>query len=225
MLAVGGNSTFEPEPDLIVGKHRCPIVKYSWEKILDAVLAFEKQQLQKYEENQKSSLKRIIKNIEIGFQNNGIYKYSKKVELKGLSNIYALGIVFKKAINRETDYYTLTPYREDVNSEHYGFQFKVTPKDGRKKPIWLSIALWINDQEVISVEARNDNWADRLCKLIEAEKKFSSKYAKDPESWGNNYYFDAKEKFYKEFNEAETSEGQVIVVSKLIDDVCLYYLK
>lgn len=41
----------------------------------------------------------------------------------------------------------------------------------------------------------------------------------------NIYYFDAKDKFYKEFNDANTFDAQVYVVSKFIDDVCLYYLK
>ena len=39
------------------------------------------------------------------------------------------------------------------------------------------------------------------------------------------YYFEAKDKFYQDFNAAETFDAQVEVVSKLIDDVCLYYLK
>ena len=113
-----------------------------------------------------------------------------------------------------------------MNSIHYGYQFEVKPKDGRKKSVWLSIALWINEQEVIAIEARNrENWAGRLCKLIENGKKFSSKYAEKPYQDKNYYYFDAKEKFYKEFSEAETFDAQVDIVSKLIDDVCLYYLK
>ena len=140
------------------------------------------------------------------------------MELKGLSNLFVLGKVFQSAIARETESYTLSYYKEDVNSSHYGFQFEVKPKDGRKKSIWLSIALWINEQEVISVEARNvDNWAGKLCKLIKEGKKFSSKYAEKPYSENNSYYFDAKEKFYQEFNAAETFDAQVNLVSKLID--------
>lgn len=51
-------------------------------------------------------------------------------------------------------------------------------------------------------------------------KKFSSKYAEKTYLVDNIYYLDAKDKFYKEFNDANT-----FVVSKFIDDVCLYYLK
>lgn len=226
LLAVGGNSTFQREPVMKVGRHTCPIVKYSWVSLLNALLAFEKQNLSSIDDEKQSSMKRIIRNVELGFQNIGIHKYNNKVELKGLSNLFVLGKVFQAAIARETDTYTLIKYKEDVNSLHYGYQFEVKPKDGRKKSIWLSIALWINEQEVISIGARNvDNWAGKLCKIIEGGKKFSSKYAKEPELWENNYYFDAKEKFYKEFNMADTFDAQVDVVSKLIDDVCLYYLK
>lgn len=226
LFAVGGNPTFEREPEIKIGKRKCPIVKFGWGNLLDAVLAFEKQELLDIENERQSSMRRIIRNIEFGFQNIGIHKYNKKVELKGLSNLFVLGKVFQSAIARETESYTLSYYKEDVNSSHYGFQFEVKPKDGRKKSIWLSIALWINEQEVISVEARNvDNWAGKLCKLIKEGKKFSSKYAEKPYSENNSYYFDAKEKFYQEFNAAETFDAQVNLVSKLIDDVCLYYVK
>lgn len=226
LLAVGGNSSFQREPVMKVDRHTCPIVKYSWVSLLNAVLAFEKQELSNVEDDMRSSMKRIIRNVEFGFQNIGIYKYKKKVELKGLSNLFVLGKVFQSAIARETDTYTLIYFKEDVNSLHYGYQFEVKPKDGRKKSVWLAIALWINDQEVVSIEARKrDDWAGKLCKLIEEGKKFSSKYAEKPYSENNCYYFDAKDRFYKEFNEAETFDAQVDIVSKLIDDVCLYYLK
>jgi hypothetical protein len=226
LLAVGGNPTYEREPEIKIGKRKCPIVKLSWGRLLDAVLTFEKQKISDIDNERQSSVRRIIRNIEFGFQNIGIHKYNKKVELDGLSNLFVLGKVFQSAIARETELYTLSYYKEDVNRFHYGYQFEVKPKDGRKKSIWLSVALWINDQEVISIEARNiDNWAGKLCKLIEGGKKFSSKYAEKPYSEGNNYYFDAKEKFYHEFKIAETFDSQVDIVSKLIDDVCLYYLK
>ena len=113
-----------------------------------------------------------------------------------------------------------------MNTSHYGYQFEVKPKDGRRKSIWLSIALWINEQEVISIEARNiDNWAEKLCKQIEAGKRFSSKYAEKAYEENSFYYFDAKDKFYQDFNEAETFDAQVELVARLIDDVCMYYLK
>jgi hypothetical protein len=227
LLAVGGNRTFEREPELKVDTFRCPIVKYSWANLLNAVLAYEKKELSNITDEKLSSIKRIVKNIEYGFQNVGIYKQYKKVEIEGLSNLYALGQMFQKAIKRETELYTLSYYKEDINSMHYGYQFEVKPKDGRKKSIWLSIALWINEQEVIAIEARNnDRWAGKLCKAIEDGKRFSSKYAEKPYLEDNyNYYFDAKDKFYQEFNDAETFDAQVNVVSKLIDDVCMYYLK
>jgi hypothetical protein len=225
LLAVGGNRSFECEAELKVGKHKCPVVKYSWEKLLNAVLAFEKKELSSIEDESQSSMKRIIRNVEYGFQILGIYKHQKKVELKGLRNLYALGQVFQRAIKRDADLYNLSYSREDVNSEHYGFQFTVEPKDGRKKTIWLSVALWINDQEVVSIEARDGDWAGKLWEKIEKGNRFSSKYAKKPEFYNNRYYFDAKDKFYQDFNAAETFDAQVDVVSKLIDDVCLFYLK
>ena len=194
--------------------------------MLNAVLAFDKEELFSVEDEIQSSMKRIIKNIELGFQNIGIYKYNKKVEIKGLSNLFTLGQMFQQAIKRETELYTLSYFREDINSTHYGYTFEVKPNDGRKKSIWLSIAFWINEQEVFSIRARNvDNWAARLCKQIEEGEKFSSKYAEIPYLEDGSYYFDAKEKFYQEFNDAETFDAQVEIVSKLIDDVCLYYLK
>ena len=226
LLAVGGNPTLDREPAMEVGHHKCPIVKYNWVSLLEAVLAFEKHELSSFDNESQSSMKRIIRNIELGFQQIGIHKYIKKVELKGLSNLYALGKVFQSAATRETELYTLSVYhRRDMNDSHYGYYFEVKPTDGRRKSIWLSIALWINDQELIIIGARNEEgWAQKLCKQIEAGKNFSSPYAKKPYSEGNCYYFDAKEKFYQEFNEAESFDAQVDVVSKLIDDVCLYYL-
>ena len=226
LLAVGGNRTFERVPDMKVGKHKCPVVKYSWEKLLNAVLAFEKKDLSNIEDESHSSMKRIVRNIEYGFQNIGIYKHHKKVELKGLSNLFTLGHVFQRAIKRETETYTLFYYKEDMNSVHYGYQFEVKPMDGRRKSIWLSVALWFSDQEIIAIGARKlDNWAGKLCKQIEEGKKFSSRYADKPYEEGDSYYFEAKDKFYQDFNEAETFDAQVDIVSKLIDDVCLYYLK
>lgn len=226
LLAVGGNSSFEREPALIEGCHKCPIVKYSWMGLLKAVLEFDKNELSNVQNEYQSSMKRIIKNLEQGFQNIGVYKFNKKVELKGLSNLFVLGKVFQAAINCETESYTLSYYREYINSYHYGYQFEVIPKDGRRKSIWLSIALWINEQEVIAIGAKNnESWAERLCKLIEENKKFSSKYAEKPYEEENCYYFDANDKFYQAFNDAETFDAQVDLVSKLIDDVCMYYLK
>ena len=225
LLAVGGNPTFEREPEIKVGKRSCPIVKYSWVSLLKAVLDYEKQELSSIEDEKQSSMKRIIRNVESGFQNLGIHKYNKKVELKGLSSLYVLGKVFQASIARESELYTLSYHREDMNSARYGYQFEVKPKDGRKKSVWLSIAFWINEQEVISIEARNvDNWAGKLCKMIEEGKKFSSQYADKPYPENNSYYFDAKDKFYQEFNAAETFDAQVDIVSRLVDDVCLYYL-
>lgn len=63
------------------------------------------------------------------------------------------------------------------------------------------------------------------CGIKGNNKKFSSKYAEKTYLVDNIYYFDAKDKFYKEFNDANTFDAQVYVVSKFIDDVCLYYLK
>ena len=227
LLAVGGNRTFEREPELRVDKYRCPVVKFSWVSLLNAVLAYEEENLSNITDERLSSIKRIVRNIEYGFQTIGIQKYNKKVEIKGLSNLFILGKVFQASISRETELYTLSYYKEDTNSIHYGYQFEVTPKDGRRNSIWLSIALWFNEQEVIAIEARNnDSWAGRLCKKIKEGKRFSSKYAKKPDlEDNNNYYFNAKDKFYEEFNDAETFDAQVNVVSKLIDDVCKYYLK
>jgi len=229
LLAVGGNPTFEREPDLKVGKRKCPVVKYSWVNLLNAVLGFEKEELSSIEDEMQSSMKRLIRNIKLDFQHIGIHKYNKKVELKGLRDLYVLGKVFQSAIAREAELYTLSYYKEYMNSDHYGYHFAVAPKDGRRKPIWLSIALWFNDQETVSIVARTaDDWAGKLCKQIEDGKKFSSKYAKNPYKEfleREGYSFDAKDRFYQEFNEAETFDAQVDVVSKLIDDVCLYYLK
>lgn len=225
LLAVGGNSTFQQEPEIKVDKYKCPIVKYSWYSLLDAVLAFEKEELSNIVNENQASMKRIIRNIEVCFKNIGIHKYNKKVELKGLSNLYTLGKVFQAAITRDTESYTLSYYKEDVNSLHYGYHFQVEPKDRRRKPIWLSIALWINKQEVISIEARNvDNWARNICKQIELGKKTSSKYTLEPYIENNCYYFDANDKFYQEFNAAGTFDSQVDLVSRYIDEVCLFYL-
>lgn len=226
LLAVGGNPTFEREPVLKVGKRKCPIVKYSWERLLKTVLDFEKEELSNIENELQSSMKRIVKNVVLGCENFGIYKYNKKVELKGLRNLYILGQVFKSAVTREAELYSLSRPNEYVNSLHYGYNFLVTPKDGRRKPIWLSIALWINDQEVITIEARNaDTRADKFCKKIEEGEKFRSKYLDKPYPDGNCYSFDGNDKFYQEFREAETFDAQVDLISKIIDDVCLYYLK
>lgn len=226
LLAVGGNSTFTKEPELKVGNRKCPIVKYSWASLLDAVLDYEKRELTIIKNDNQSSIKRIVRNTEIGFNNIGIYKYKRKVEIKGLSSLYILGKLFHTAIKYETELYSVTPYKEDMKAEHYGYQFRIDPKDGRRKQLWMSIALWINEQEVISIEARNeDNWAGKLCKIIEDGKKFTSKYAVKPYAEGNSYYFDAKEKLYEDFESAGTFDAQVEIIRKYIDDICVYYLK
>ena len=94
LLAVGGNRTYGLEPEIKVGKHKCPIVKYSWVSLLKAVLDLEKSEFLEIEDDYQSSMKRIIRNVEIGFQNLGIHKYHQKVELKGISNLFLLGKVF-----------------------------------------------------------------------------------------------------------------------------------
>ncbi len=230
LLAVGGNPTLEQEQAIHVGNHACPIVKYSWVHLLCAVLAFEKNELSIIENEMQSSMKRVIRNIEVGFQNLGIYKYYKKVELKGLRNLYRLGEIFRSAIVRDTELYSLSSPKDYMNREHYGYTFLVTPKDDKRKSIKLSIALWFDEQETISVVARNaaDNWAEKLCKQIKEGKKFSSVYAQEPEwecleDWG--YSFNVTDRFNQEFSEAETFDAQVDLISKLIDDVCMYYLK
>ncbi len=226
LLAVGGNSTFSLEPQLKVDNRKCPIVKYSWVDLLNTVLDYEKNELNNIKTYIQSSIKRLVRNLELEFNNIGIYKYYNKVEIKGLRGLYILGQLFHTAIKYEAESYTLTPYRADVNTKHYGYHFCVEPKDRRRKSIWLSIALWINDQEVITIGARNkDDWASRLCKRIEDEVKFSSKYAEKPYLEGDSYYFDAKDKLYIEFEKAETFDAQVEIIRKYINDICLYYLE
>lgn len=228
LLAVGGNPTFEREPEIQVGKYKCPIVKCSWEKILETVLAFEKKELSIIENENQSSMKRIIRNIECGLKNNGIYKNNKKVEIKGINNLFVLGKIFQKVIYEGAkEQHTLKYFREDINKLKYGYQFEVMPKDDNKKHIWLSVAIWL-EWEMISIEARlDDGWAGELCNQIRKGKEFISDYAEEPyfdEEYGS-YYFNATDKFYQEFSHAQTFDAQVELVSKYIDEVCLYYLK
>ena len=225
LLAVGGNTNFDLESKLEVANNKCPVVKCSWENLLRAVLDFEKKELSNIKDESQSSMKRIVRNIECGFQNLGIYKHHKRMELKGISNLFILGEVFQCAISKETDLYTLSYYKEEMNSIHYGYQFEVKPKDRRRKIIKLSIAIWFEEQEVIAIGARYDyNWAGKLCEKIESGKKFSSKYAGKPGEEEGSYYFEATKTFNQEFESAGTFDAQVEIVSKLIDDVCQYYL-
>lgn len=217
LLAVGGNSTTEREPDIEVDKHKCPIVKYSWYRLLEAVLAFEKKELSNIENEKQSSMKRIIRNVEFGFQNLGIYKYNKKVELKGLSNLYALGNMFQSATKRETEQYSLSLSRWDLHNSHYGVKFKVKPKDTSIE-VEMSIALWINNQELLAIG---------IDRQIEAIESFSFNYAENP-YWDKDdqtFYFEANDNFYQEFGAAETFDAQVDLVSRYIDEACLYILK
>lgn len=228
LLAVGGNPKFTREPALEVGNKKCPIVKFSWVDILRTVLDFEEKELNGIDIDDLSLIKRIIRNIEMAFDIIGVHKYNKKVELNGLRNLFTLGKVFQEAITRETDLYTLSYGKENVNSSHYGYLFELIPNDKRRKPMWLSIALWINNQEVITIEARPENkWADKICKLIDEGKRFTGKYADKPyfDEDYRRYYFEATKLFYKDFNEAETFDAQVDLVSKYIDEVCLFYIR
>lgn len=212
LFAVGGNSTFQQEREIKVGEYKCPIIKYSWHSLLAAVLDFEKEKLLNIENENQSSMKRIIRNIEVGFQNIGIHKYHKKVELKGLCNLYTLGKVFKSATNRETEQYSLSFYKWHLNDSFYGVCFKVNLKE------IISIDLWIKDnKELISIGV------DRP---IEGKKPFSFDYAENP-YWDKDdkkSYFDANDEFYQKFGAAETFDAQVDLVSRYIDEVCLSIL-
>lgn len=224
LLAVGGNPTFEQEPDLSVGRYKCPVVKYSWVNLLNSVLSYEKDELSSIDDEMQSSMKRIIRNVENGFQIEGIFNYQKKVELKGLSNLYGLGQVFNKSIINETDLYTLSYYNMDMGSDRFGYKFKVQPKNG-KEPLWLSIVLWLKLEQITIGAKYQDGWGGELCKLIEKGKSFASEYSEQPDLDDGSYYFYATEKFYMEFQKSETFDAQVDLVARLIDDVCMYYLK
>lgn len=228
LLAVGGNGTFDREPDLVVNDYICPIVKYSWVNMLNAVLDYEKSGLLNVREEDQSPIKRLIRNIENGCEIVGIFKNYKKVELKGLRNLYTLGKIFYKAIDRvTTDSYSLVYNTEEMNSYHYGYQFTVKPKDDSKKPIKLSIAFWIDDEEVLTIQARN-SFAPELFKMIADGESISSTYTTLPsghdQGYEDSYFFYANDKFYQDFAEAATFDAQVEIVSKFIDDVCQYYL-
>ena len=225
LLAVGGNRNYDIEPVMQVANRKCRIIKISWVALLNAVLAFEEKTLSCIRDDKESSMKRIIRNIECGCKNVGIIKYKNKVNLKGLSNLYILGKIFQSAANRKAESCTLTYYSDDIKSTHYGIYFEVKPKDDKIPSIWLGIALWINGQETICVKARDkEGWADILCRQIDRNKAFSSKYADKPYIEDYLYYFDASENFYQEFSEAQTFDGQVEIIFKLINDICLYYI-
>ncbi len=244
ILAVGGNNNFDQEPDLVEDKidsevikldlgvdgYRCPIVKYSWVNFLKAVLNYEAKELSSVQDESQSSMKRIIRTIELGFNIMGISKYDKKVKYAGLSDLFGLGEEFLQAIrNGNKDYYSLVYYRVYISKYQYGYQFEVKPKNSDKKPIWLSIAYWLENQGVITIGANSrDDWAGELCKMIEDKKPFFSKYATEPYEDKDSvcgYCFDANETFLQDFDKAETYDAQVDLISKLIDEVCMYYLK
>ena len=220
LLAVGGNSTTEREPDIEVDKHKCPIVKYSWYRLLEAVLAFEKKELSNIENENQSSIKRIIRNIEVGFKNLGIYKYNKKVELKGLSNLYTLGNGVEFATKRVTEQNSLSNNGWDLHNSHYGVKFIVKPKDTSIVQVNMSIALWINNQELLAIGINQG----KITEQIIGNVSFTFEYAKKPYLEEQIYYLDAEDKFYQEFNEAGTFDAQCEIVSKYIDEVCQFWL-
>lgn len=219
LFAVGGNSTFQQEPDIIVSEYKCPIVKYSWYSLLAAVLDFEKETLLNIENENQSSMKRIIRNIEVVFQNLGIHIYNKKVELKGLSNLYTLGKVFESATKRETEQYSLSFNKWYLRYWLYGVCFNVDLKGDKQGSVIMSIALWIKDnKELISIG---------IDRQIEPIESFSFNYAENP-YWDEDdqtFYFDANDNFYQEFGAAETFDAQVDLVSRYIDEACLSILK
>lgn len=220
LFAVGGNSTFQQETEIEVGEYKCPIVKYSWYSLLKAVLAFEEEVLSNIVNENQSSMKRIIRNIEVGFQNLGIHIYNKKVELKGLSNLYTLGKVFESATKRETEQYSLSISRWDLHNSHYGVRFNVKPKDTSIVQVEMSIALWINDQELLAIGINQG----KITEQIIGNVSFPFEYAKKPYLEEQIYYLDAEDKFYQEFNEAGTFDAQCEIVSKYIDEVCQFWL-
>lgn len=228
LLAVGGNPTYETEREMKVGEHKCMIVKYSWANLINAVLNFEKKELGNITNENQSSMARIVQNVRNGFHNMGIYEYNKKMELQGLRNLFTLGIAFQQAIKQETETesYSLSAPSKDFHESYYGYKFEITPKDQNKPKIWLTIALWINNQELICIQARNnESCAKVFCKQIEDGKGFISKYAEQPYPEEDCYYFEVNDKFNKDFSAADTFDAQVDLLKEFIDEICQYYLK
>ncbi|MCF0231817.1 MAG: hypothetical protein HUJ63_06060, partial [Enterococcus sp.] len=222
LLAVGGNDSFYKEDPIVLDKQKCPIIKFSWVEILEQVCKYENDELAEIKDYQASSISRIISNVKEGFSLMGVYTYKKKMELKGISNLFALNKAFSAVIQRETDLCTLIPYgHKEITDTYFGYKFEVHPNDGRRKSIWLHLGIWFNEQELITIGALNqDGWGDRLCSIIESGKKMASKYAKEPYSEGGYYYFEVSDLFTKEFSEVPTFDAQVKVLSKFVDEVC-----
>lgn len=227
LLAVGGNHSFNREEPIAIGNYKCQIIKYSWVEILEQVCDYEKEELSEINDYNTSSIYRIINNVKQGFSLMGVYTYKKKMELKGISNLFALNKAFYAVIQRETDLFTLIPYgHKEITDAYFGYKFEVQPKDGRRKSIWLHLGIWFNEQELITIGAWNrEGWGDRLCSMIESDKKITSQYAKKPYPDGEYYYFEVSDRFTKEFNEAPTFDAQVKILSKFVDEVCIYYLQ
>ena len=226
LLAVGGNDSSCKEDPIVIDRKKCPIIKFSWVEILEQVCKYENEELAEINDYQVSSIYRIISNIKEGFSLMGVYTYKKKMELKGISNLFALNKAFNAVIQRETDLCTLILYgHKEITDNYFGYKFEVQPNDGRRKSIWLHLGLWFDEQELITISALNQKgWGDRLCSMIESGKKMISKYAKEPYLEDGYYYFEVSDRFTKEFIEAPTFDAQVKVLSLFVDEICKDYL-
>ena len=91
----------------------------------------------------------------------------------------------------------------------------------------MSIALWINNGELIIIGIEEKRITEQIKKRITEQinnVSFPFKYAEKPYLEDEKYYFNAGNKFYQEFNEAGTFDAQVEIVSKYIDEVCQFWL-
>lgn len=227
LLAIGGNDSFYAEEPIVLDKHKCSIIKFSWVEILEQICKYEMDELAEVNDYQASSISCIINNVKNGFFLMGVYTYKKKIEIKGISNLFVLNKALNAVIQRETNLCTLIPYgRKDVTDNYFGYKFEVQSKDGRRKSIWLHLGIWFEEQELITIGALDkEGWADRLCTMIESGKKMKSKYAKNPYPEDGYYYFEVSDRFTKEFCEVPTFDSQVKVLSKFVDEVCEIYLQ
>lgn len=222
LLAIGGNADVRDEE--VDG---CKILKVDWIDILKHV----KKNRSIYEttvsNKSKTSVQRIFELIINGFHIMEVNEYMEKADLSALKQINTLVHMFSEVCNKtEEDDFCLSKYSASAATDRYIYQFYVEIKNNPKKNIYLGLGMWYTYGGLIAIEAGpEDGWAKPLVALIEKKEKFEHKYLAEPYPDGGKYYFEPTDKFYEDFEKADSYDKQAAILKDFVYGLIREYIK
>ena len=222
LLAIGGNADVQEEE--VAG---CKILKADWIDVLRHVIKNRGIYEKTISNKSKTSVKRIFDLIIEGFHVMGVNEYMEKADLSALSQINTLVHMFSEVCNKtEENDFCLSKYSASAATDRYIYQFHVDIKNNEKKNIYLGLGMWYTYGGLIAIEAGpEDGWAKSLVTLIEKKEKFEHKYLAEPYFDYGKYYFEPTDKFYEDFDKADSYDKQTAILKEFVYGLIREYIK